>query len=192
MTSPDSLQPTLWRTCRVIANPARLQIFALLLRRPGQTVSTVASRLGLPVSLTSEYLRALEARGLLAARRVGPHVSYRVSPANTAGPAQGLVEALRMAISRTRQPLDLLFKLGTAFTHPRRIEIFRALHAASGSLGQIQAATGIPGRALQRHLRKLAARGFISKREGRYTVVRRSDPLGQELARLAAEFRVAR
>ena len=53
MTNAHPLQPTLWRTCRVIANRTRLQILALLLRQPGQTVSAVAAHLGRPLSLTS-------------------------------------------------------------------------------------------------------------------------------------------
>ncbi|MBM3889971.1 MAG: helix-turn-helix transcriptional regulator, partial [Verrucomicrobia bacterium] len=71
MTPPQPLRPTLWRTCRVIANPTRLKIFALLAEQPGQTVSGVADRLKLPLSEASESLRALEARGLLTARREG-------------------------------------------------------------------------------------------------------------------------
>jgi hypothetical protein len=39
--SPSS-QPTLWRTCRVLANRKRLQTLALLIQQPNQTVSTVA------------------------------------------------------------------------------------------------------------------------------------------------------
>ena len=61
------LRPTLWRTCRVLANPTRLKMFSLLLQQPGQTVSAVAEHLSQPLSLTSEYLRALEARGFLRA-----------------------------------------------------------------------------------------------------------------------------
>ena len=76
--SPSS-QPTLWRTCRVLANRKRLQILALLIRQPNQTVSTVAGRMSLSMPTASQYLRALEARGLLTCRRVGRRVEYRPS-----------------------------------------------------------------------------------------------------------------
>jgi len=190
MTSTRPLQPTLWRTCRVIANRTRLQIFALLLRQPDQTVSAVAARLGQPLSLTSEYLRALEARGLLTARRVGSRVKYRSSPATSSDPAHRLVAALRTAFQRERQPVEALFRLATAFTHPRRIEIFRALQAQPLKFGHIQVATGIPGRALLRHLGKLEARGFVACRKRMYSVASRPDAFGRELARMAAEPRL--
>ena len=61
--SPSS-QPTLWRTCRVLANRKRLQTLALLIRQPNQTVSAVAERMSLSMPAASQYLRALEARGL--------------------------------------------------------------------------------------------------------------------------------
>ena len=69
MASVRSLQPTLWRTCRVLANRTRLRMFHLLLHQPGQTVSAIAERLGLTVPVASQNLRALEARGLLALSR---------------------------------------------------------------------------------------------------------------------------
>ena len=77
MTPPGSpsIQPTLWRTCRVVANRKRLQTLALLIRKPNQTVSAVAERMRLSVPAASQYLRALEARGLLTCRRV---VDWRI------------------------------------------------------------------------------------------------------------------
>ena len=187
MTPTPSPQPTLWRTCRAIANRTRLRIFGLLAQQPGQTVSAVVARLQQPLSVASESLRALEARGLLTARRVGRQVEYRPSPAPSGSRARGLVAAMQSAFHRESQPAETLFKLATTFTHPRRIAIFRALQTAPQTLGQIRAATRISGRALHRHLRKLEARGFVRHQLGIYSVVKRSDEFGRELARLAAE-----
>jgi DNA-binding transcriptional ArsR family regulator len=186
MSTPSPLQPTLWRTCRTIANRIRLKMFALLLQRPGQTVSAVAEHLSQRLSLSSEYLRALEARGLLKSRRVGRWVEYRPSPATGDGPASGLVSGLRWAFQNEPQPVETIFRLATAFSHPRRIEIFRALQTEPRNLGQIQAATRISGWALHRHLRKLEARAFVTCHLGLYAAAKRPDGLGRELARLAA------
>jgi len=82
-------RPTLWRTCRVLANRTRLRIFRRLAQQPGQTVSDVARRLRLSLPVTSQYLRALEARGLLSARRVGLRVTYRPSAASDGGRVPG-------------------------------------------------------------------------------------------------------
>ena len=69
MTAPPPLHPTLWRTCRAITNRTCLQIFALLVEQPGQTVSAVATRLRPPLLVASQYLRTLEARGFVTCRQ---------------------------------------------------------------------------------------------------------------------------
>lgn len=168
-----------------IANRTRLQIFDLLLQRPGLTVSIVAASLKHPLSLTSEYLRALEARGLLAVRRVGKRVKY--SPADTVKNqnANPLVAALRKTFMREKEPVEAAFTLATAFTHPRRIEIVRSLQLAPRTSAQIQTATGIPARTLSRHLRKLERRGFVVQCLGGFAVANRTDALAQELVRMA-------
>jgi DNA-binding IclR family transcriptional regulator len=182
-----TLQPTLWRTCRAIANHRRLQIFGLLLQQPGLTVSAVAACLKQPLSLTSDYLRVLEARGLLTASRVGSHVKYLPGDHAKSHATQGLVTALRRAFLREKQPVETVFRLATAFTHPRRIEVFRLLQSKPLTLAQIVEATGIPARALRRHLWKLESRGFVAYYSRTYTPINRTDSLGQELARLATK-----
>ncbi len=187
MPSTIPLHPTLWRTCRVIANRSRLRIFALLMRQPGQTVSAIANRSNLPIPVASQYLRALEARGLLEVRRVGRRVRCRLRSAIAGGPAQGIVEAMLEAFRRDPKPVEALFKTATAFTHPRRIEIFRTLQREPQTLHQLRDATGIPLWALRRHLKKLEARAFVASWSGNYVAANRPDAFGRELARLAAE-----
>ena len=97
--SPSS-QPTLWRTCRVLANRKRLQTLALLIRQPNQTVSAVAERMSLSVPAASQYLRALEARGLLTCRRVGRRVEYRTAVGTGEGVAGKIINSLRLVLSR--------------------------------------------------------------------------------------------
>ncbi len=184
MASATPLQPTLWRTCRVVASRTRLQFFGLLVQEPGQSVSWAATRLSQPLSVASESLRMLEARGLLTVSRTGRRVTYQLAR-STGDSSTGLTAALRFVFQRESQPVETVFKLATAFTHPRRIEIFRVIQTKPQTLAQIHAATGIPGRALQRHLSKLESRGFIVCRLGIYSVVKRTDAFGCELARLA-------
>jgi DNA-binding transcriptional ArsR family regulator len=182
--SPSS-QPTLWRTCRVLANRKRLQTLALLIRQPNQTVSAVAERMRLSMPAASQYLRALEARGLLTCRRVGRRVEYRPSPGTGKGAAEEIVKALRLAFRRRARPIEVIFKLATAFTHPRRVEVFRALANGGDSFAKLQAATDMPARALSRHLAKLAARGFAKKEMAQYVATTQSHPFARVLARLA-------
>jgi DNA-binding transcriptional ArsR family regulator len=152
--SPSN-QPTLWRTCRVLANRKRLQTLALLIRQPSQTVSAVAKRMRLSMPAASQYLRALEARGLLTCRRVGRRVEYRLSAATTENSAGDILIALRSVFRRKAQPVEALFKLATALTHPRRIEVFRAVKNGADSFSKLQTATHISARSLSRHLAKL-------------------------------------
>ena len=180
------LRPTLWRTCRVLANRTRLRIFVLLLEQGGQTVSTIAARLKLSLPVASQYLRAMEARSLLKVRRFGLRVACRIADDQT-GPAQGLVRALRQAFRRDSSPVETIFKQATTFTHARRIECFRVLCDRAQTLAELRAATGISVRAIVRHISKLEARGFVVCRQSQYRRGGyRSDAFGRELARLAA------
>ena len=183
--TPSSRQPTLWRTCRVLANRKRLQILALLSRQPNQTVSTVAGNMKLSLPAASQYLRALEARGLLTCRRVELRVEYRLSAATTENAAGEILTALRLVFRRRAQPIEALFKLATAFTHPRRIEVFRAVKNGADSFSKLQTATHISARALSRHLAKLEARGFVKSEMEVYAVTNPAHPFGRVLARLA-------
>ncbi len=185
MNSTSSLRPTLWRTCRVLAHRTRLKICARLLQQPGQTVSALAGQLKLPLPVASQYLRALEARGLLAVRRQGLRVVYRPSLAAARTPTTELVRALQWVFRHQRNPVEVIFKTATAFTHPRRVEIFKALRKENHSPVQLHARTGISVPSLYRHLKKLEARGFVKYREGKWIAVPRSDALSQELTRLA-------
>lgn len=185
MPSVHSLQPTVWRTCRALANRTRLRIFRLLVHRSNQTVSAIAQGLGRPLPVISQYLRALEARGLLTVCRMGRQVYYRADPAT--GNALELVTALRSILKQDAEPIETIYRLATAFTHPRRVEIYRVLKRGPCSMEQIQIATGISPRALARHLQKLEARGFVSVRMGKYTVVDCPSAFARALGRLAAE-----
>ena len=180
-----SSQPTLWRTCRVLANRKRLQILTLLIREPNQTVSAVAERMSLSMPAASQYLRALEARGLLTCRRVGRRVEYRPSAGMGDGAAQEIVKALRLVFRRRAQPIEAIFKLATGFTHPRRVEIFRALANGADSFAKLQAATNMPARALSRHLAKMEARGFVKNEIALCVATIQRHPFGRVLARSA-------
>ncbi len=186
MNREPPLKPTLWRTCRVLANHTQLRIFGELVREAPQTVSGVARSLQLSLPVVSQALRALEARGLLAARREGRRTHYRLSNMST-GAAQELMRALRSAFRRRPVPVKSLFRLSTAFTHPRRIEIFRAAHGHAFTLRQIRTATGISMPALLRHLEKLQTRGFVACRGGSYSATNPAEAFGRALARLAAQ-----
>ena len=183
MQVPPDLRPTLWRTCRVLANRKRLKIFGFLLIGDGQTVSSVARHARISLSAASKYLRLLESRGLLVANRIGARVKYR-APGNRTTPNGSLVSVLRAIFDRSPKPEPAIFRLVTAFTHPRRVDILRALRGGPLTIDQLQAVTPMSPRALQRHLSKLEKRGFVRRRQGLYSIVPPAGLLRRELNRL--------
>ena len=183
----EKLQPTVWRTCRVLANITRLKMLAVVAQQPDMTVSAIATRVKLPLPVTSMYLRALEARGLLMSDRDGRWVTYRVSEAN--GAVTPLAFALRSLARRNEKFADATFRLVTAFTHPRRVDVFRSLSNQPQALAKLKLASGIPERALLRHLQKLRTRGFVVYRRGRpgtYAIKNQDNAVSRALAELAS------
>jgi DNA-binding MarR family transcriptional regulator len=185
MTATANLRPTLWRTCRVLANRRRLRILGCLLQQPGQTVSAVSHRLRLSLSATSQCLRALEARGILVARRKGSYVSYHPGAGETAGQVAPLAAALRVVFEREPDPTGFVFRAATAFTHPRRVALVQALAGGAQTLPQLHDRTKISVPALLRHLAKLEARGFLVCSDGVYTLVPQRAALPRALAGMA-------
>ena len=186
MNREAPLQPTLWRTCRVLANRKRLRILKFLFEQPGQNVSAVAAHLRVPLPVASLYLRALEARGLLIARRVNRRTIYRPSAKPSMRAPRTLLPALKLVLMQDTESVEQLFKLATAFTHPRRIEVFRLLAKRSRSLGQIVAQHGMCRRTLRRHLKKLESRNFVVCKKRVYRTVIASNQFSRALALLAS------
>lgn len=177
-------KPTLWRTCRVLANRTRLQILALLHREPGLSVSHVAGRIGSSIPTASQALRALESRGLLAAQRKGPRVHYRPKLARPDEPLHDLTHALRELLGR-ELGTDEAFRIVTAFTHPRRIAMVRQLGRGSLDAARIRTACRVSSPAVTRHLRKLRSRGVVLSNRHGYELAARPNRLLQALIQLA-------
>ena len=179
------LKPTLWRSCRVLANRHRLRLLRCLLQKSPQTVAEVAAGVRLPVPVASQYLRMLQARGLLLSERSGREVFYSDRADPLVPSAAGLLAAMKTALGPSEESLrDARFAL-TAFTHPRRIQIVRTLGARALSGEDLSRATGISARALRRHLDKLRRRGVLSRDAELVTRSRKPSPLMQALIRLA-------
>jgi len=183
----DGLKPTLWRTCRALANLERLGVFQHLLKNPDQAVSDVAAALQLSESHASQILRTLNARGLLGARRDHRWVYYRVAPDPSIPESAPLIRAIKRTFDTLDEPEQSIFRDATAFTHPRRVLIVRTL-AIQGSLTphQIRSSTGISRQALDRHFHKLRARGFVKRAGDQWELARPTSPLGGVLLRIAS------
>ncbi|MEI8242792.1 MAG: helix-turn-helix domain-containing protein [bacterium] len=146
----------------------------------------MAQRTGLPEEKASQHLRFLQSRGLLRAVRTGPRVFYQARADPLVRHAIPLLEALRDAV-RT-ESADDLFRLVTAFTHPRRQVVVRCLAARAGAVDDVAARTGISKPAVFRHLAKLTRRGFVGCTEaGEYVLLRPASIFGRRLLQIALE-----
>ena len=183
--SQQPMSPTLWRTCRAVANRVRLRMLRARFQQGELPVSAAASAAGASVILGSQYLRALGARGLLATRREGRWVFYRPSADPSVRGAAELLQAVEKTFARQRRPEEAIFRHATAFTHPRRVRIARALANGPMTTGVLARNTAISRFALRRHLAKLAARGFVKANAGHYRLVHPRGQLATTLLRLA-------
>jgi DNA-binding transcriptional ArsR family regulator len=181
------LKPTLWRTCRVLSHPGRWRLLAAVLARGQLTVAGAAAASRLRANKASEGLRLLQSRGLLRAERVGSRVWYTPVADPLVEHAGTLLRVLKRA-QRGGLAAGELTRAVTAYTHPRRLAIVRALAAAPRHPEALAAACHMSGRAAFRHLGKLNRRGLlVEDAQGRYALKRPDTLLGRVLLRLAAD-----
>lgn len=178
------LRPTLWRTCRVIANETRLNLLRALFACEESTVSMLAGGTGISISFASIQLRALHARGLVTARSAGRWVFYTAAPNPFVEHAAAIGDAIRTSCAVDTDNGSLI-KAATAFTHPRRIIITKCLGEEQKTVSELMLSTHISRMALYRHLEKLTARGMVEQENNRYCLARPENSLGQALLTLA-------
>ena len=181
------LNPTLWRTCRVLANPVRLRMLGVLLQDGELSVTAVAGSIGVSTVVGSQYLRALNARGLLAARRESRWVFYRPAADPSVHVAVVLFKALEQVFAGSRRPHAVIFRQATAMTHPRRVQIVRALAHATLTEDALSQRTGISRFALRRHLSKLARRGFVKRARRTWRLAKPRWPFAAAVMSLACD-----
>lgn len=65
---------------KTLGDPTRLSVFQQIAREGDVTVGALVARSGVSQPAVSQHLRALRNAGLVAERRAGRHVHYRVRP----------------------------------------------------------------------------------------------------------------
>jgi DNA-binding transcriptional ArsR family regulator len=180
----SNLRPTLWRTCRVIANESRLRLLWMIFDIGGLSVSQLGRAVGISDQNASIQLRLMNSRGLISPRREGMEVIYEAEPNVGIDVAPDLLDALRECHEK-KVSIDGVIRAATAFTYPRRIQIVRELEKAACKPAQLEDRTGIKARALYRHLSKLEARGFIRQVQHTYSLSIPKNPLARCLLQIA-------
>lgn len=181
------LNPTLWRTCRVLAGPTRLRLLRLILAKPGATVSRLAADADISLSRASQELRRLQSRGLIGVERHQAFVHYLPAPDPQVPSARPLLLALKAAFDRGGRAQDETIRLlAAALSHPRRILLLRELLNGPRTLRMLQSALGIPYGSAVRHLRLLENGHLVHERSRVFRSARNAHPLAQCLVAMAA------
>ncbi len=94
---PDDLIDGVARRFRALADPTRLRLLNELDRADELPVGTLSEQAGVGLSNTSKHLRLLEREGLVAKRRSGTTILYRIDD-----PALGRLCDLACAALRDR------------------------------------------------------------------------------------------
>ena len=172
------LIPTMWRTCRVLANSQRLHCLQHVCLHPGRNVSHIADATQQRVGVASQYLRDLQARGLIGVRRWSRWTFYDPVADPSVGHAAAILAATRAAICPAKPPYHDSVTAFAAFAHPRRLQIIRFLRAnGMARLTEIVRNTGISERALLRHLQCLVDAGVVNVDQHRWRATVAPTPL---------------
>ena len=186
MTTGHEMTPTLWRTCRVLANPKRLALIGALIGKPPQTVGAIAMSCGLSDAACSLGLRQIQARGLCRATRTGRWVSYALDADPRVLHAHALLSVLVPAVKACRSNYEPLIAALTAYTHPRRIDIVATLHRTGPRTPEeLGVRCGISLAALYRHLDKLDRRNVLQQTESSVSLRHPPHPFARMLLALA-------
>lgn len=166
--------PTLWRTCRALMNMRRLVCLSVVSETPGLSVGVIAAMAGIPENQASINLRALQARGLLVARRDGKWNRYFAEADPLVEHAGTVLAAIRLELGGGGETAQLIETL-RAFTHARRLTILSCLLRQGGTTREvIVSRTHISRQAVCRHLGTLRRAGLVvSTKDGAWRLMAR-------------------
>ena len=184
----QNLNPTLWRTCKMLAGRTRIRMLRQLLEHPGECVSALGKRVAIKESAASQELRRIQSRGLLQAERRGSFVYYRFGADPQVASAAPLLRALRTALTDYPEDRDAdIVRIAQGLSHPRRIAIAKALRQAPRKCRELPAAMDMASTSAGPHMAGLARSG-LARRAGDWLLLEPMDhPLAKALVRLLAD-----
>lgn len=175
------LHPTLWRTCRVLSGKTRLDLLRRVIRSPEQSVTDLASQLQISLPRASQELRRLQSRGLIQAGRTGQQVHYRPVPDPLVSTAAPLLKAMQETFCQFPDSDEEALRIAIGFSHPRRLVIARLLLIGPMDTPTLESLSGMSRDALNRHLLKLQAAGFVRREARQIQIEDPPHPLAQSL-----------
>ena len=159
-----NLNPTLWRTCKMLAGKTRIRLLRQLHQHPGRNVSELGASVGIQRADASQELRRIQSRGLLKSARQGCPLVYAVKPDPQVVSAAPLLKAIQTALTSRPPERDLeMCVLAHGLAHERRIRIAQALLESPRSLADLVPIVNIPAPSLAKHVNALIHSGFAVK-----------------------------
>lgn len=181
----QNLNPTLWRTCKMLAGRTRLRLLRQLHDHPESCVSALGNRAAVKESAASQELRRIQSRGLLQAERRGVRTIYRLAADPQVASAAPLLKALQTAFAACPAERDAeIAAMAAGLAHERRIRIVRALLDGRRTRLDLQFATRISAHPFRMHLEKLLASGFVAAAGHEVQFAVPEHPVGKALAKL--------
>ena len=179
------LNPTLWRTCRMLSGTTRIRLLRCLEENPGSNVSTLARTVGVGVSAASQELRRIQSRGLLQTEHRQASLIYRFGADPQVASSAPILKALRAALS-SRGPAEdeQIQAVARGLAHPKRIDLLRSLLNSPKSAFALQKEFHLSFRTLDRHVRTLLASGFVRRDNRTLHAVPPAHPLAKALLKL--------
>jgi DNA-binding IclR family transcriptional regulator len=181
------LNPTLWRTCRMLSGATRIKLLRHLHEHPGQNVTAMANAAGIGISDASQELRRIQSRGLLQADHRRANLLYRIGADPQVVSAAPLLKALRSALADDPAGDGQLVAIAHGLGHPRRIAILRLLMAAPLGSRALQHKLGTSSSNLHRHLGALLDGGWIRRENRQFHYAAPVHPLAKALVKLLPE-----
>ena len=160
-----NLNPTLWRTCKLLSGQTRIRLLRQLHQHPGRNVSELGASVGIQRANASQELRRIQSRGLLKSARRGCPLVYVMSPDPQVASAAQLLKAIEAALTSRPPERDLeMCVLANGLAHERRIRIAQALLVSPRSISDLGPIVNIPTPSLAKHVHALINSGFAVKR----------------------------
>ena len=181
----QNLNPTLWRTCKMLAGQTRIRLLRQLIGHPGECVSALGKRVEIKAAAASQELRRIQSRGLLQAERRGVHLIYRPAADPQVSSAAPLLKAIQTACATLPPERDgEMAVIAAGLSHERRIRIVRALLGGPLSASALQFVVRIPDHPFHVHLATLLDSGFVTRSSDRLQFAVPGHPLAKALAKL--------
>lgn len=181
----QNLNPTLWRTCRMLSGKTRLKLLRNLHDHPGQNIADLAAAVGISRSYASQEMRRIQSRGFLKATHRGASLIYLPGADPQVATAAPLLQAVQAALDSGPARRDgEMAVLAAGLAHERRMALARALLEAPRTSGELWAAQPMSACSFQLHLRTLIAGGFAVRTKRGLEFRTPPHPLGKALAEL--------